>query len=129
MNNDAPHVQREFAYMCQNALPPALCLVFLPTLCGCAKRSTLPEDELFRRIQVHEAAIADAEHLVREAKTCRAAYEPAERGVCDESKALCDLAQGTQQVDATQRCLIASDTCRAMREHARALCAAAPVER
>jgi hypothetical protein len=32
-------------------------------------------------------------------------------------------------VDATHRCLIASDTCRAMREHARALCATAPVER
>lgn len=114
--------------MCQNALSPTLCLVFFPTLSGCAKRTSLPEDELFRRIQVHEAAIANAEQVVHEAKTCRAAYEPAERGVCDESKALCALAQGAEQVDATQRCLIASDTCRAMREHARALCAA-PGER
>jgi hypothetical protein len=129
VNKDAPHVQREFAYMCQNALPPTRLLVCLITLWGCAKRSSLPEDELYRRVQVHEAAIADAEHVVRDAKTCRAAYEPAERGVCDESKALCHLVQGAKQVDATQRCLIASDTCRAMREHARALCAVAPVER
>jgi hypothetical protein len=129
VNKDAPHVQREFEYMCQNALSPTLCLVVLLTSLGCAKRNSLPEDELFRRIQVHEAVIADAEHLVHEAKTCRAAYEPAERGVCDESKALCNLTQGAKQVDATQRCLIAADTCRAMRERARALCATTPVER
>ena len=129
MNKDAPHVQREFAYMCQNALLPTLCLVCSPTLFGCAKRNSLPEDELFRRIQVHEAAIADAERVVIDAQTCRAAYEPAERGVCDESKALCKLTQDARQVDATHRCLIAGDTCRAMRERARALCATAPVQR
>jgi hypothetical protein len=123
VNKDAPHVQRDFAYMCQNALLPTLCLVCLPTLAACAKRKNLPEDELFRRIQVHEAVIADAEHVVIEAQTCRAAYEPAERGVCDESKALCKLTQDAEQIDATHRCLIASDTCRAMRERARALCA------
>ena len=60
MNKDASHVQREFAYMCQNALLPTLSLVCLPTLSACAKRHALTEDELFRRIQVHEAAIANA---------------------------------------------------------------------
>ena len=128
MNKDASHVQRKFAYMCQNTLVSTMCLVALPTLCGCATRGTLPEDELFRRIQIHEAAIAYAEGVVHEATTCRAAYRPAERGVCDESKALCKLTQDAEQVDATHRCLIASDTCRAMRERARALCAT-PAER
>lgn len=115
--------------MCHNALTPTLCLVVLPTLLACAKRGALPEDELFRRIQVHEAAIADAERAVFNANTCRAVYEPAERGVCDESKALCKLTQDAEQVDAIHRCLIASDTCLAMRERARALCATTPVER
>jgi hypothetical protein len=99
-----------------------LALVVLPTLFGCAKRTALPENELFRRIQVHEAAIADGESAVHEARTCRAVYEPAERGVCDESKALCRLTQEAEQQDAKRRCLMASDTCRAVRERARALC-------
>ena len=95
----------------------------LLTAGACAKRRALPEDELFHRIQVYEARIADAQVEVRSATGCRAAHSPAEEGVCDPSAELCKLTQGVENKDALRRCLMASDSCRAARERARALCA------
>jgi hypothetical protein len=89
---------------------------------ACAKRHALPHDELFGRIQVLEATIAEAQLSVRAATDCRAAHAPAEEGVCDPSKALCKLSEGSENHDALQRCLMASDSCRASRERVRALC-------
>lgn len=89
---------------------------------ACAKRHALPEDELFRRIQVLEARITEAQLSVRNASDCRTAHGPAEEGVCDPSKALCKLTDGSDNADALQRCLMASDSCRAARERTRALC-------
>jgi hypothetical protein len=89
---------------------------------ACAKRHALPQDELFRRIQVLEARIAEAQLSVRNAGDCRSAHGPAEEGVCDPSKALCKLTDGSTNLDALQRCLMASDSCRAARDRTRALC-------
>jgi hypothetical protein len=84
----------------------------------------LPENELFRRIQILEAHIAEAQLAVRTATSCREAHGPSEEGVCDPSVALCRLTEGVENRDALQRCLMASDACRAARERALALCAA-----
>jgi hypothetical protein len=92
------------------------------TSVACAKRHAMPQDELFRRIQVLEAGISEAQLAVRGATDCRAAHGPAEEGVCDPSKALCKLTDGSDNLDALQRCLMASDSCRAARERTRALC-------
>jgi len=123
VNKDAPRVQRHPPYVCENLLGLVGCLVVLITLSACAKRKQLPTDELFRRVQLHEARIAEGEADVRAAQTCREAHEPAERNVCDESKALCKLTLHSEQVDAIRRCVIATDSCRASRERAQALCA------
>ena len=123
MNKDAPLVQPRRTYVCENLLGSVGCLVLSITLSGCAKRKQLPSDELFRRVQLHEARIAEGEAEVRAAQSCREAHEPAERNVCDESKALCQLTLRSEQVDAIRRCVIATDSCRASRERAQALCA------
>lgn len=123
MNKDASRVQRQRTYVCENLLGSLVCLVLLITMSACAKRKTLPSDELFRRIQQHEAQIAVGEAEVRAADSCKQAHGPAERAVCDESQALCKLTLKSEQLDAVRRCVIATDTCRAARERAQALCA------
>jgi hypothetical protein len=123
VNKDASRVQHQRTYVCENLLGSLGCMVLLITLSACVKRKTLPNDELFRRVQEHEARIAVGEAEVRAADHCKEAHEPAERGVCDESKALCKLTVRSQELDAVRRCVIASDTCRAARERAQALCA------
>lgn len=60
---------------------------------------------------------------MRAASDCREAHAPAEVAVCDPSVELCKLTHGVDNQDAVRRCLVASDTCRAARERARALCA------
>jgi hypothetical protein len=100
----------------------AVCLL---TSTACAKRHALPQDELFRRIQVLEARIAEAQLSVRAATGCREAHGPSEEGVCDPSVALCKLTNGVENRDALQRCLMASDSCRAARARASALCGSA----
>jgi hypothetical protein len=90
---------------------------------ACAKSHEMPQEELFRRIQVFEAGIAEAQLAVRSATNCREAHGPAEEGVCDPSVALCKLTKGVENRDALQRCLMAADGCRAARERASALCA------
>jgi hypothetical protein len=79
-------------------------------------------DELFRRIQVFEAGIANAQIAVLGATHCREAHNPAEEGVCDPSVALCKLTEDSENRDAVHRCLMASDSCRAARARASALC-------
>lgn len=123
MNKDASRVQRQRTYVCENLLGWLGVAVVLITLPACAKRHALPKDELFRRLQVHEAKIAAGEAEVHEATTCKEAHQPAERAVCDESKALCKLTNKSQELDAVRRCVIAGDSCRASRERAQALCA------
>lgn len=123
MNKDASRVQRQRTYVCENLLGSLGGLVVLITLSGCAKRHALPNDELFRRVQEHEAKIAEGEAEVHAATSCKEAHEPAERAVCDESKALCKLTSKSPEQDAVRRCVIASDSCRASRERAQALCA------
>lgn len=145
MNKDAPRVQVEQTHVCElvpclrsesrptsqtsrgGGIPRAALIV--ATLCstvllsGCASRRALRNDELYRKIQLHEARIAEAEVVVRAADNCIAAHGPAESGVCDESKALCKLTVNSNQTDAVRRCVLASDSCRAARERARTLCA------
>lgn len=122
MNKDASPVQAHSTAVCGN-LPGWIGLAVISlTLGACAKRHALPHDELFLRIQVLEARIAEAQLSVRAASDCRAAHAPAEEGVCDPSKALCKLSEGSENHDALQRCLMASDSCRASRERVRALC-------
>lgn len=123
MNKDASRVQRQRTYVCENLLASVGCLVLLLTMSSCAKRKQLPDAELFRRIQEHEARIAHGETEVRLAVNCKEAHAPSERNVCDESKALCKLTSKSEDLDAVRRCVIASDSCRAARERARALCA------
>jgi hypothetical protein len=122
VNKDASPVQAHSTAVCGN-LPGWIGLAVISlTPAACAKRHALPPDELFRRIQVLEASIAEAQLSVRAATDCRAAHAPAEEGVCDPSKALCKLSEGSENHDALQRCLMASDSCRASRERVRALC-------
>ncbi len=122
MNKDASPVQDHCTAVCAN-LPVWIGLAVISlTPAACAKRHALPQDELFHRIQLLEARIADAQLSVRAAADCRAAHGPAEEGVCDPSKALCKLTEGSENRDAVQRCLMASDSCRASRERASALC-------
>ena len=123
MNKDAPPVQHQRTHVCENPLALGLGLVLLSTLASCSKQSTLPSNELFRRIQEHEARIDAGNEAVRAAVTCRQAHAPAETHVCDESQALCALTLESKDVDANRRCVMASDSCRAARERARALCA------
>ncbi|HEX6240405.1 MAG TPA: hypothetical protein VFZ61_05910 [Polyangiales bacterium] len=94
------------------------------TLLGCSKHAGLPAQEIFARIQVYEARIGGGEGAVRSATECREAHGPAEEEVCDPSVELCELSgQLKDNQDAVRRCLMASDSCRAARERARALCA------
>jgi hypothetical protein len=122
VNKDASPVQAHSTAVCGNLLGWIGLAVISLTPAACAKRQALPQDELFRRIQVLEASIAEAQLSVRAASDCRRAHAPAEEGVCDPSKALCKLTEGSENRDALQRCLMASDSCRASRERVRALC-------
>jgi hypothetical protein len=123
VNKDAPPVQHHETTVCAN-LPALLVLaVACLTQDACAKRNTLPEQELFQRIQVFEERIATAQMSVHNATGCREAHAPSEEGVCDPSVELCALTAETANKDALRRCLMASDSCRSARERARALCA------
>ena len=122
MNKDASPVQDHSTAVCGN-LPVWIGLAVISlTPVACAKRHALPQEELFQRIQLLEARITDGQLSVRAAANCRAAHGPAEEGVCDPSKALCKLTEGSDNRDALQRCLMASDSCRASRERVSALC-------
>lgn len=126
MNKDAPPVQPHNTTVCANlpaGLGYAVALLTLVAVAGCSKQAGLPTRELFQRIQVYETRIAGGELAVRSATSCREAFAPSESEVCDPSVALCELTAGVENKDAVRRCLIASDSCRAARERARALCA------
>jgi hypothetical protein len=90
---------------------------------GCSKHARLPTQELFQRIQIYETRIAGGEIAVRGATNCREVHAPSEVEVCDPSVELCKLTADVDNKDALRRCLTASDSCRAARERARALCA------
>jgi hypothetical protein len=123
VNKDAPPVQPHSTAVCANLPGAVVAAVALLTMSACAKRHEMPQEELFRRIQVLEAGIAEAQLAVRSATDCREAHGPSEEGVCDPSVALCKLTEGVENQDALQRCLMAADSCRAARERASALCA------
>ena len=124
MNKDTPPVQPHKTTVCGNLPAHAGWAVCLLTLLGCRKHDGLTAEQVFAAVQVHETRIAGGEAAVRSASNCREAHAPAEVEVCDPSVELCKLtSQLGDDTDAVRRCLMASDSCRAARERARALCA------
>ena len=129
MNKDAPPVQPHSTSVCGNLPANAGWVVGILTVLGCSKHAGLPPQEVFAAIQVHEARIAGGEAAVHSASDCREAHAPAEMEVCDPSVELCKLSEQLEDnQDAVRRCLMASDSCRAARERARALCATPAAE-
>lgn len=82
-----------------------------------------PHDDAFRRIQIHEAELASAEARLLHEPQCTAQTASLARHVCDATRSLCTLSSELHDRDASLRCLHASETCSAAREHQRALCA------
>jgi hypothetical protein len=100
---------------------PTLFFVMLET--GCAKHAIGPHDQAFRRIQVHEAELANAQARLLHELQCTAQTARDEQHICGATRSLCELSSALGDRDASLRCLRASDACSAAREHRRALCA------
>jgi hypothetical protein len=96
---------------------------------ACAHRPSAADNEQgFRKLQHHEAALARAEgergHLMQQgASECAPPMHRLTERVCGEASALCETSHSLRDRDANTRCLRARDTCGAAREHVRVRCA------
>jgi len=91
-------------------------------LAGCGRSPGLSADEGFRRIQEHEASLAEASASLEAATDCGEVRVRAER-VCSESEALCQVAEELRDGDARARCMISAEACEGARERITSGCA------
>ena len=122
MKKYASCVQGHQASRCGSTRHSLTYLQVVLLLAGCGRSPGLSADEGFRRIQEHEASLAEASAELETAADCGEARLRAER-VCTESDALCRVAEELSDDDARARCSSSVEACGGARERITSGCA------
>ena len=89
-------------------------LSHLALTCSCAHQN-IPDTQVYRRMQEHEAALARAQARLEKSAPCSDARAREVVAVCESGDALCAIGRTLEEADARTRWRRATDMCGAAR--------------